>query len=84
MRSGILFGGAQTAGKSIFAPGTNIREVVKAAEAINPVRQANGNFSRIVDAGRTVGMTFQGAATHIYTVVTNAANELVTAFPGLP
>jgi len=81
-----IIGGAEvTAGKSIFAAGTNIPELVKAAESVAPVAQAGrGTFVRVVDAGRVVGTTFEGVATSTYTVITNAANELITAFPGLP
>ena len=81
-----IIGGVEvTAEKSVFAPGTNIREIVKASEAVKPVfQQASGNYARIVDAGRVIGTTFEGQATHIYTVITDATNRLVTAFPGVP
>jgi hypothetical protein len=48
--------------------------------------QAGGqNYQRVVDAGRPIGFdVVTGRATSVYTVITNAANEVVTAFPGLP
>lgn len=80
-----IIGGAETAGKSIFAEGTNVRELASAAEKLPAVKQAVGkNFQRIVNAGRVIGTTFKGEATEIYTVITNAKNELVTMFPGVP
>ena len=49
------------------------------------MEQANGNFSRIVDAGREIGIDrLTGQPTSIYTIITNIRSELVTAFPGMP
>ena len=53
-------------------------------ESVPAVAQAGGNFERIVDARRVIGMTREGNPTTVYTVITNARNELVTAFPGRP
>ena len=73
------------AGKSFFGDSTAVTGLVKAAEAVAPTPQAGGNFIRIVDAGRTIGTDITtGQATSVYTVVTNKAGELVTAFPGRP
>jgi hypothetical protein len=35
-------------------------------------------------SGRPPGLPKSGAATQVYTIITNAAGEVVTAFPGLP
>ena len=73
------------AGKSFFGDSAAVTGLVKAAEAVAPTPQAGGNFIRIVDAGRTIGTDVTtGQATSVYTVVTNKAGELVTAFPGKP
>jgi hypothetical protein len=73
------------AGKSFFGDSAAVTGLVKAAEAVAPAAQAGGNFVRIVDAGRTIGTDVTtGQATSIYTVITNKAGELVTAFPGRP
>jgi RHS repeat-associated protein len=80
-----LAGGARTAGKSLFNAGEDIRGLVQAGENVNPVQQLGGNFERIIDAGRDIGIDrVTGAATQCYTVITNAAGEVVTAFPGVP
>jgi RHS repeat-associated protein len=78
-------GGLTTTGKSIFSEGENIAQLIKAAEGVTPVGQAGGNFARTVDAGRIIGVDrTTGAATSVYTIITNAANDLITAFPGRP
>jgi len=78
-------GGAQTAGRSIFSAHENIEALIRAAEGTAPTLQPGGNMQRVIDAGRTIGVDrLTGLPTSIYTVITNAAGELVTAFPGLP
>lgn len=78
--------GALSAGKSLFNTGENISNLIKAAESVAPVRQSFGkNFERIIDAGRAIGIDrVTGKLTSIYTVITNAAGDLITAFPGKP
>jgi hypothetical protein len=71
-------------GKSAFVIGEDIVGLVKAAQSAQPLAQAGGNLKRIVDAGRVIGVTREGNPTTVYTVITNARNELVTAFPGKP
>ena len=47
--------------------------------------QANGKFERIVVSNKIVGYDFYGGEyTEVYTVVTDANNNVVTAFPGIP
>jgi hypothetical protein len=78
-------GGALTAGKSIFGQGQDIRKLIRLAESLFPVQQAGGNFERIVDAARAIGIDrATGRLTSIYTVITDAAGNLITAFPGVP
>lgn len=78
-------GGARTAGKSIFNQGEDIAGLIRGAESVGPVQQVGGNFQRIVDAGRAIGIDrATGQPTSVYTVITNAAGDLVTAFPGIP
>ncbi|MEO6992960.1 MAG: hypothetical protein ABI273_05000 [Lacunisphaera sp.] len=73
-------------GKSIFAGKEDFRALVRAAEGINPIKQIKGsNFERIVDAGRTIGVdSVTGKPTSVFTVITDAAGNLVTTFPGRP
>ncbi|MDZ4258371.1 MAG: RHS repeat-associated core domain-containing protein [Gemmatimonadales bacterium] len=79
-------GGAQVTGKSIFTGGAeDVRALIKVAEGVTPTLQQGGNFQRIVDAGRAIGIDrAAGAPTSVYTVVTNKSGDLVTAFPGVP
>jgi hypothetical protein len=81
-----IAGGHRTAGKSqFFGNADHVRSLIKASERVRPVPQAGGNFERIVDAGRTIGFDrATGEATTRYTVITNRAGTLVTAFPGVP
>jgi hypothetical protein len=78
-------GGVETAGKSIFSAGEDIAGLIKQAESVAGAQQAGGNFARIVDAGRAIGIDrATGQATSTYTVITDAAGNLITAFPGVP
>jgi hypothetical protein len=78
-------GGERTAGKSIFKESEDIAVLIRDAESVAPVRQAGGNFQRTRDAGRVIGIDrATGQPTSVYTVITDAADELVTAFPGIP
>jgi RHS repeat-associated protein len=81
-----VVGGARTAGKSIFNAGEDVSALVRNASGVQRVKQVSGNnFERVVDAGRTIGVDrVTGNPTSVYTVITNAADELVTAFPGRP
>jgi RHS repeat-associated protein len=78
--------GALNAGKSIFNAAEDIVSLVRGAESVAPVAQSGGrNFQRVVQAGREIGTDVStGQPTSTYTVITNARNELVTAFPGVP
>jgi RHS repeat-associated protein len=87
MRARHVAGGARTAGKSLFfdGPQQEVQALIQAAGRVAPTAQQGGNFQRIVDAGRPIGIDrATGQPTSVYTVITNAAGELVTAFPGTP
>lgn len=79
-------GGAQTAGKSTFNAGENIVDLIRQAESVPAVQQVGRNtFERVVNAGRSIGVDrATGQPTSTYTVITNAAGDLITAFPGIP
>jgi len=77
--------GSLSAGKSIFYETRSIPQLIVDAGRVSPVRQANGNLVYVVNAGRTIGVDrLTSSPTSIYTVVTKASGELVTAFPGAP
>jgi hypothetical protein len=49
------------------------------------IRQAKGNFSRVVNAGRNIGIDrVTGNPTSIYTIITDGQGNLITAFAGIP
>lgn len=78
------FGGARTAGKSLFSQSENIAKLIRQASSAPRIPQGN-RFQRTIDAGRQIGIDrATGKPTSIYTVITNSADELVTAFPGRP
>jgi RHS repeat-associated protein len=73
------------AGKSLFAEGEDVGTLIRNATGVPQVQQvASGNFIRLVDVGQVIGVDQAGQATSIYTVITNGAGKLVTAFPGYP
>ena len=74
-------------GKSKFLVSSEdaVRELVQRATQIPGVKQANGNIQRIVNAGKDVGIDMATKSkTSVYTVITDASNNLITAFPGVP
>ena len=74
-----------TLNKSIFSAGEDIVQLIQKAGSVVPTLQANGNLQRVVEAGRTIGLErVTRAATSTYTVISDVANNLITAFPGLP
>lgn len=81
-----MVGGAGAlAKKSIFNAGEDVAGLIKAAEGTAPTKMAGGDFARVVDAGRPVGIDrATGAPTSMYTVITDSAGNLKNAFPGRP
>ncbi|MBI4510547.1 MAG: hypothetical protein HY698_13015 [Deltaproteobacteria bacterium] len=71
-------GGAQTAGKSLFSAGETVPGLVRGAEGVAPVLQRGGNFQRVVEAGRAIGVNrATGLPTTTYIVITDAAGNLI-------
>jgi RHS repeat-associated protein len=80
-----VVGGALTAGKSVFFRSDDIVDLIRAAENVQPVVQANGRLAYTVTASHDIGIDrVTGAATSVYTVITEVSGSVVTAFPGLP
>ena len=74
-------------GKSLFNSDQNISQLIMDAQDTAAEAQKRGprsNFQRIVNAGRGIGVEQSGNQTSIYTVITDGAGRLVTAFPGVP
>ena len=58
--------------------------MIKNAAQVPKLLQRGGNYQRIVNAGRTIGLDgTTEQATSYFTIITNKAGEVVTAFPGL-
>lgn len=77
--------GAESLGKSIFSSEVDIVRLINNASSVTAVRQAGGNFERVVTASNSIGIDrVTGKLTNIYTVITDSSNNLVTAFPGKP
>jgi len=73
------------ANKSKFNSADEVLDLLQKATQMPMVKQPNGNFARVVDAGRNIGFDkVTQQQTSIYTVITNAEGKLVTAFPGKP
>jgi RHS repeat-associated protein len=78
-------GALATGNKSIFAAGENLPALIRGAGSVAPTVQSTGRLAYTVDAGRIIGIDrATGAGTSVYTVITEATGELVTAFPGIP
>jgi RHS repeat-associated protein len=76
--------GMLTTGKSVFRAEENIVTLIKAASSVNPTLQPNGNLRFVMNAGRAIGYDVKaGGPTSFYTVITDRARNLITAFPGL-
>ncbi|WP_413776752.1 RHS repeat domain-containing protein [Haliscomenobacter sp.] len=73
------------AGKSKFSDASEVPDLIRQATQHLMIRQENGRFARIVNAGRIIGIDrATGRNTSIYTVITKLNGNLVTAFPGRP
>ena len=64
------------------------REIVNliknSAQVPKRLLSSSGNYERVVDAGRIVGIdAITGNPTSTFTIITNAAGDLQTAFPGI-
>lgn len=72
--------------KSKFSISTReIVDLIKNSAQVPKVLQRGGNYQRIVDAGRIIGVdAITGQATSKFTIITNKAGDLITSFPGLP
>jgi RHS repeat-associated protein len=71
--------------KSKFSNPHEVSTLIKQSTHHPMIPQAHGNFARIVDAGKNIGIDrVTGQPTSIYTVITGPNGNLITAFPGNP
>ena len=76
---------AKWGGKSKFSNTSEVPGLIRQATQQPMLQQANGNFARIVNAGKIIGIDrATGKSTSIYTVITVPKGNLITAFPGMP
>jgi hypothetical protein len=76
---------AKYADKSKFNTGEDLKELITSGTQQPMTRQANGNFARTWDTGRSIGVDrATGRQTSTMTVITKPDGSLVTAFPGNP
>jgi hypothetical protein len=77
--------GSNNLGKSIFNDGVDIEKLIIDSSSIPKTIQSGGNYERIVTHSDVVGIDrTKNASTNVYTVITDAQDNLVTAFPGKP
>jgi RHS repeat-associated protein len=79
--------GVDSAGKSIFTGRTSdIRQLVKdAAGHPRTLQRGTNNYQTVIQTDRIVGVDWvTRQPTNTYTVITDAAGNLITAFPGVP
>ena len=70
---------------SQFNKDINLGKVIKEGTQHPMVKQPNGNFVRIYDTGKNVGIDrYTGKQSSFVTIVTNKKNELVTMHAGKP
>ncbi len=77
--------GSNNLGKSIFIENVNIEQLIVSSSNIPKRLQGGGNYERVVESGVVVGIDrTKNAQTKVYTVITDAQDNLITAFPGRP
>ena len=81
----IVNGIPEFAGKSKFTAGVDLEELIQRGTQLPKVRQANGNFARTFDAGKSIGTDrATGRASSTVTIITSPSGNLVRMFPGAP
>ncbi len=79
--------GIRSVGKSLYTVEDEaVGELIQRAGQVVPrLQPETGNFVRILDAGKIIGVDrATGEGTSVYTVITDALGRLVTSFPGKP
>lgn len=75
--------GRRSRGKSLFLPGTDLSQLVKAAEKTKPRRENNGRDKRVTDANAVIGSDGRsGKPVKTYVVIAEPDGRVVTMYPG--
>ncbi|MDD5301756.1 MAG: hypothetical protein PHS14_01500 [Elusimicrobia bacterium] len=83
VREGHFASGRRSRGKSLFLPGTDLLELLKAAEKSKPRREANGRYKRVVAVDDAIGSDGRsGKPVKTYVVIAEPGGEVVTMYPG--
>ena len=78
-------GGARNRNASTFFQEEDIAALINKADQIAPTSLPFGRRLRAADAGRPIGIDARtGQPSALYTVITDARDRLITAFPGVP
>lgn len=71
--------------KSLFFPNVDLEKLLKQAAKVPRSAQRGGNYERIVEGARYVGIDRRSLEpTSVYSVITTPKDRLVTMFPGKP
>ncbi|MDL1871942.1 hypothetical protein FBR05_07025 [Deltaproteobacteria bacterium PRO3] len=71
--------------KSLFFPNVDLEKLLKQAAKVPRSAQRGGNYERIVEGARYVGIDRRSLEpTAVYSVITTPQDRLVTMFPGKP
>jgi len=69
----------------VFNKGEDIVSLIRSTTQAPLIPQNSEKFARILDAGRNIGIDrVTSEQTSIITVITDAANKLITSYPGVP
>jgi hypothetical protein len=83
IREGHFPEGSRVRGKSVFVAGTDLLELLKAAERSKPRREKNGRDKRVTDAKAVIGSDGRsGRPVRTYVVISEPDGEVVTMYPG--
>src|SRR4051812_33978913 len=83
VRESHFAGGVRSEGKSLFAPGSDLLKLLKAAAKSKPRREKNGRDKRVTDAKAVVGSDGRsGKPMRTYVVIAEPDGEVVTMYPG--
>lgn len=75
--------GRRSRGKSLFLPGTDLRELLKLAQRAKPVRQKNGRDKRVAGTKRPLGTDGRtGKPVKSCVVIAEPDGQVVTMYPG--
>lgn len=75
--------GRRSRGKSLFLPGTDLRELLALAQKAKPVRQKNGRDKRVAGGKKVIGTDGRtGKPVKTCVVIAEPDGQVVTMYPG--